>query len=83
MFPKDAKIVVTEVFNFKWRFSKFAKKSPNIWATLVSKFVSNYYEKSPNLATLIKSYGCMLSKWAIMSPIFRLGLIISCDLDPE
>ena len=33
--------------------SKLPKKSPNIWATFVRKFVAKTVKKSPNLVTLV------------------------------
>ena len=31
---------------------KIAQKVANIWATFVTKFVTNFFRKSPNLVTL-------------------------------
>ena len=39
-FPKVAQKVTTEVYTWKWMFSKQPKKSIYIWATFVRKFVT-------------------------------------------
>ena len=40
----------------KWSFSKGPKSHQSFWATLVSKFVTKNFQKSPNLVTQIVSF---------------------------
>ena len=53
VFPKVAQKVASPVWLKKQRFSQLPKKSPNIWATFVIKFIAKKIKKLPNLVTLI------------------------------
>ena len=45
--------IATAVWLKQWQFSKLHKKSPNSWATFERKFVTETFQKLPNLVTLI------------------------------
>ena len=51
-FSKCCPKIALPVWLYKQWFSQLANKSPNIWATWVSKFAAKKLQKSPNLVTL-------------------------------
>ena len=50
---KIAQKVALPLWLKKWWLSQLSKNSPNIWATLVIKFVTKNVKKSPNQVTLV------------------------------
>ena len=58
VFRKVAQKVTSPVWLKMWWFSQLPKKSPNIWATFVTKFIAKKFQKSPNLVTLFSGLRC-------------------------
>ena len=72
-------------FYFKDTSSKWIKRLPNIWATIVREFVNRAFQKWPNLVTLVVTYvlDVVEVEWralaGVLDRLCREGLVFAID----
>ena len=65
--------------------SKWIKRLPNIWATIVREFVTRAFQKWPNLVTLVVTYvlDVVEVEWralaGVLDRLCREGLVFAID----